>query len=337
MDLPAAVQLIESGPGEGFHRERLHLPIQVKLEIVRRIADAGVREIVVGRFAEEDEPPPKLADAATLFARLADELSEAPRPLVCAARVSGPVSARRALAAGARRLVTTVPATDGWAVRHDRAPGGRQGALDRLAEIAGLAGASGAELAVTVPAAFGCPVDGPVAPAAVRALVERLIGLIGEAAFGAPARLTLADDAGLSTPLDVEALVHAVADLPAFERIAVRLSDTRGLAFANALAALQAGVRALDGAIAGVGGSPIQPEAPGPVPTEDLAYLCGELGVATGVDFRLLRRAARRTLEAVARPLASRTVNIEPRESVYARLRSATGRASGGASGGASG
>jgi len=334
MDLPAVVQLIESGPGEGFHRERLHLPTQVKLEIVRRIADAGVREIVVSRFAEEDEPPPKLADAATLFARLADELSEASRPPVCAARVSGPVSARRALAAGARRLVTTVPATDGWAVRYGGAPEGRQGALDRLAEIAALAGAAGAELAVTVLAAFGCPVDGPVAPAAVRALLERLTG---EAVYGAPARLTLADDAGLATPPGVEALVRAVADLPAFERLAVRLSDTRGLALANALAALQAGVRALDGAIAGVGGSPVQPGAPGPVPTEDLAYLCGELDVATGVDFRMLRRAARRTLEAVARPLASRTVNVEPRESVYARVRSATDRVSSGASGGTSG
>jgi len=322
MDLPAAVQLVESGPGEGFPRERLHFPTQVKVEIVRRIADSGIGEIVAARFAEEDEPPPKLADGAAVLARLAEELADRPAPLL-AARVVGPVSAGRALAAGARRLVTEVPVTDGWAERHGGEPEGRQGALDRLRGIAAQAQAEGAEVAVVVPNAFGCPVDGPVAPATVRELLDRLAG---EVACGSPARITLADDPGLATPLDVEAVLDAVAGLPVVERLAVRLSATRGLGLANALAVLQRaagmGLGLLEGAIAGVGGSPIQPGAPGPVPTEDLAHLCDELGVVTGVDFRTLRRAARRTIEAAARPLPSRTVNVEPRASVYARSRS---------------
>ncbi len=313
MRLPSSVQIVETGPGDGFAREKVHLPTQVKVEIVRRVAEAGVAEVVAARFAEEDDPPPRLADAGAVLERLRGEL---PESVSVAARVAGAGGARRALEAGVGRLVAAVPATDGWGLRHEGCD--RNEALRRLAELAGLAGEAGATVAVMVPAAFGCPIEGPVPPGVVVELVETLTG---EASFGPPARITLDDAPGLATPVGAERLVAEAMGSSAPERLGVRLSDTRGLALANALAALQAGARILEGAVAGVGGSPVEPGAPGPVPTEDLVHLCGELGVDTGVDFRALRRTARRTVEAVARPLPSRTVNVDPRERVYARIR----------------
>lgn len=313
MRLPSSVQIVETGPGDGFAREKVHLPTQVKVEIVRRVAEAGVAEVTAARFAEEDDPPPKLADAAAVLERLRGEL---PDGVVVSARVAGGAGARRALEAGAGRLVAAVPATDGWGLRHEGFD--RDEALRRLAEVAGLAGEAGASVAVVISAAFGCPIEGPVPPEAVAELVEIVSG---DTAFGPPARVTLDDAPGLATPVGAERLVAEAPGSSVPERLGVRLSDGRGLALANALAALQAGVRIVEGAIAGVGGSPVEPGAPGPVPTEDLVYLCGELGVDTGVDFRALRRTARRTVEAVARPLPSRTVNVDPRASVYARIR----------------
>lgn len=313
MRLPSSVQIVETGPGDGFAREKVHLPTQVKVEIVRRVAEAGVAEVVAARFAEEDDPPPKLADAAAVLERLRGEL---PPEVSVAGRVAGAAGARRALEAGAGRLVVAVPATDGWGLRHEGSD--RNEALRRIAEVAGLAGEAGASVVAVIPAAFGCPIEGPVPQDAVAELVETLSR---DTSFGPPVRITLDDAPGLATPVGAERLVADALGACAPERLGVRLSDTRGLALANGLAALQAGARILEGAVAGVGGSPVEPGAPGPVPTEDLVYLCGELGVDAGVDFRGLRRTARRTVEAVARPLPSRTVNVDPRERVYARIR----------------
>jgi hydroxymethylglutaryl-CoA lyase len=73
------------------------------------------------------------------------------------------------------------------------------------------------------------------------------------------------------------------------------LHDTRGLAVANALAGLRMGVTRFDTTVGGLGGCPFagQPGAAGNICTEELALLCAEMGIATGIDLDAMIEAGR--------------------------------------------
>lgn len=302
MELPASIDLLETGPGEGFPREKIRVPTQVKVEILERIADSGVPWVTATAVADDGEPIPQVEDALTVLERLSSR-----DETVWAAAVSSVNAARRAVDAGATGLAVTVPATASCA---ERFLGREIGLTERRAEeVVDFAVDSGVPVAVSVAVAFGCPVEGAVPEVWAVELAGRWLGL------GA-ARVTLDDTAGLAHPLQVARIAAAVAE----SAVAMRLSDSRGLGLANALTALQNGVTCLAGSLAGVGGSPVEPGAPGPVATEDLAYLCDELDIDTGIDWKVLRKAGRRVLEVMARPLPARTLFIEPRRSVYERL-----------------
>jgi hydroxymethylglutaryl-CoA lyase len=45
-----------------------------------------------------------------------------------------------------------------------------------------------------------------------------------------------------------------------------------------------AGARVLDASLGGLGGCPFAPAATGNIPTEDLAYMLGRMGIETGID-----------------------------------------------------
>jgi len=64
--------------------------------------------------------------------------------------------------------------------------------------------------------------------------------------------------------------------------------DTRGLALANVVAALETGVVRFDASLAGIGGCPHAPGASGNVATEDLAFMLASMGIATGIDIERL-------------------------------------------------
>lgn len=327
MRLPERVHLVETGPGDGFPRETLHIPTRVKVEVLARLAAAGVAEIVAVAFAEapaeveaeveaEDEVRGRLADAATVLERAGEELPGAgPGGARLVARCAGPRGAGRALAAGAGGLAVTVAASAAYSRQIlDAEPAdGEAAAREVLAAGVG----AGVPVSVTLAAAFGCPLGGPVAERRVVELVRRWAG------EGAAA-LVLDDASGLGDPALAGRLAGAA--LAAIDAagtgaaLAVQPGDSRGLGLAVALAALDAGVASLSGAIAGVGGSPAEPGVAGAVATEDLATLCAASGIATGVDLSRLRRAARRVVEAAARPLPTRSLSAEPRESLYRRL-----------------
>jgi hydroxymethylglutaryl-CoA lyase len=102
------------------------------------------------------------------------------------------------------------------------------------------------------------------------------------AATGAD-ELALADTIGVGVPADVGrrlAAVREVADLP----LRCHFHNTRNTGYANAVAAVEAGVCALDASSGGIGGCPFAPRATGNIATEDLVYLLSRSGVRTGLE-----------------------------------------------------
>ena len=148
-------------------------------------------------------------------------------------------------------------------------------------EIARAAHAAGIRAQVTISAAFGCPFEGEVPPERVVALAERL-------AAGEPDEIAIADTIGVAVPTQVTELVGALrAALPGM-KLRAHFHNTRNTGLANAYAAVEAGVRALDASCGGIGGCPFAPAATGNIPTEDLIYMLHRMGIETGVDLPAL-------------------------------------------------
>jgi hydroxymethylglutaryl-CoA lyase len=145
---------------------------------------------------------------------------------------------------------------------------------------------------ISIQAAFGCNYSGDVAPALVVQAVADGMAIAAEAG-AAITEITLADTMGWGTPIRIERGVAAVRERWPDAPIALHLHDTRGLGIANAAAGLRMGVMRYDTTVGGLGGCPFagQPGAPGNICTEELALLCAEMGIETGVDLDALIEA----------------------------------------------
>ena len=93
--------------------------------------------------------------------------------------------------------------------------------------------------------------------------------------------------------------------------LALHLHDTRGLAVANALAALRMGVTRFDSTVGGLGGCPFagQKGAAGNICTEELVLLCEEMGIETGVDLDALIEVGRMAEQIVGHVLPSELIH----------------------------
>jgi isopropylmalate/homocitrate/citramalate synthase len=268
------IEIIEVGPRDGLQSESQVLPTATKVEFVRRLLDAGLTRIEIASFVNPKRVP-QMADAEAMLAALADV---APR-----ARFIGLVLNRkgfeRAQEAGCTEVGMAIAASESFSQRN-QGMSVEQG-IDSWLEIAALARAAGIRAQITISTAFGCPFEGEVPVARVRAIAERL-------AAGEPDELAVADTIGVAVPTQVTGLIAALrASLPR-ARLRAHFHNTRNTGLANAYAAVEAGVRALDASCGGIGGCPFAPAATGNIPTEDLIYMLHRMGLDTGVDLPAL-------------------------------------------------
>ena len=286
----AAVEIVEVGPRDGLQNEATVLPTAVKVALIRRALAAGVRRIEAVSFVPA-RLVPQLADAEAVLAAVTADGFLPEGVARSDVRFAGLVLNRRglsrALAAGVDEVNVVVAASAGFARANQNA------GVDELVDVAGSialdARAAGVPASVVVSTAFGCPFDGEVAPDTVLDVVRRLL----PAGF---AELAIADTIGVGVPAQVRELVAGIRALtagaagPGAVRLRAHFHNTRNTGYANALAAVEAGVGVLDASIGGIGGCPFAPNATGNVATEDLVYLLHRSGHPTGLDLAALAR-----------------------------------------------
>jgi hydroxymethylglutaryl-CoA lyase len=267
------VAIHEVGPRDGLQNEAATVPVEMKLALLRRLADAGLRSIEVTSFVSARWIP-QLADAEEVAARLER------RPGVSyAALVPNEAGWERFAGTGIDVAAFFVSASE----THNRKNVNRgiREHLERFEPVARRAKAADVPLRAYVSVACGCPYEGAVAIDAVVRLTRRLFEI------GA-SEVSLGDTIGVGHPAQVRELVRAVADEAPVERIALHLHDTYGRALANVQAGYEAGVRRFDGSLGGLGGCPYAPGASGNVASEDVVDLFECQGLATGVDLDAL-------------------------------------------------
>ncbi|MBM9468760.1 hydroxymethylglutaryl-CoA lyase [Nakamurella leprariae] len=286
----ASVQIVEVAPRDGLQNEARPLSTAAKLELIRRAVAAGARRVEITGFARPDVVP-ALADA--------DEVAAATAALPgvqTSALVLNPRGYERARAAGVTAVNMVVLASETFSQRNQRMSVAQ--ALDGAARIRERAGADGVHVAITVGASFGCPFEGEIPLPALRSVLQQV------AAIG-PDEISLADTIGVGTPADVRARFALLAELAPDVPRRAHFHDTRNTGVANAVAAVEAGVAALDASLGGIGGCPFAPAATGNVATEDLVYCFGRMGVDTGFELAPLLADARWLLDSLGRESGS--------------------------------
>ncbi|MFI9402291.1 hydroxymethylglutaryl-CoA lyase [Nocardia sp. NPDC052316] len=262
------VTLVEVAPRDGLQNEPEILAVADKVALVRRSVDAGLRRIEAVSFVNPRRVP-QMADAEAVMA-------EVPRldGVSYAGLVFNERGLDRALAAGVDEINVVVVATDSFSQRNQGCS--TMAGVERWAELAARARAAGLLRTVTIAAAFGCPFDGEVPESTVLELVRRV-------AEADPDEIALADTIGVGTPDRVRALVTGAAAIAPTATLRCHFHNTRNTGYANAVAALDAGVRVLDASTGGIGGCPFAPAATGNIATEDLLYTLARMGIETGV------------------------------------------------------
>ena len=144
-------------------------------------------------------------------------------------------------------------------------------------------------------AAFGCNFEGEIPVSRVLETVEEIMDIADET--NSPIKvISLADTMGWATPMSIKHIVGAVRERWPDLQVALHLHDTRGMGIANVYAGLEMGVSLFDSSVAGLGGCPFAGShgkpAAGNVCTEDVVFMCAEMGIETGVDLERLIDAA---------------------------------------------
>jgi hydroxymethylglutaryl-CoA lyase len=264
------VEIVEVGPRDGLQSSPEALPTQAKVEFIRRALAAGLRRIEVASFVNPKRVP-QMADAEEVLR----ELGRPASGVHYVGLVLNRKGYERAVAAGCNEIGMAVVASDTFN-RRNQGVSTDESVADWLA-IAREAEAAGIRAQVTISAAFGCPFEGEVRP-------ERVVELAKRVADARPFEIALADTVGVGVPTQVTELVSLVREAVPGIALRCHFHNTRNTGYANAQAAVQAGVRTLDASLGGLGGCPFAPAATGNIATEDLLYLLHRTGHDTGVS-----------------------------------------------------
>lgn len=286
-----SVELVEVAARDGLQNDPAELTTAAKVELVARVVAAGARRVEVTSFVSP-RAVPKMADAEAVVAGVAG-LGLSGVSLV--GLVVNERGVARAGAAGVDEVNAVVVTTDTFNSANQGVP--TSATLARLPDLVGAAHAAGMRASVTVAAAFGCPFEGEVP-------VGRLVEVVAAACDAGPDEVALADTIGVAVPADVAERFAAAREVTGSATpLRAHFHDTRNTGIANALAAVTAGVAALDASLGGLGGCPFAPAATGNVATEDLVYALTRSGVAHGLDLERLLAASRWLAGAVGHPL----------------------------------
>jgi hydroxymethylglutaryl-CoA lyase len=273
MNMPTKVKLVDVGPRDGLQNEKGQVPAEVKIELVHRLQDAGLKEIEVTSFVSPKWVP-QMADNAQVMAGIQR------RPDVRYSVLVPNLKGLEAALSAPREhwpdeVVVFAAASEAFSQRNINCSIAES--IERFAPVVEKARSQGVYVRGAISVAVGCPYQGEVPPEAVGE-VARLMKAIGVQHAG------VADTVGMGTPRKVQRAMEATLKHYDLADVSGHFHDTYGQALANTLACLEMGIWQYDSSSAGLGGCPYAKGATGNVATEDVVYLLHGMGIETGID-----------------------------------------------------
>ena len=294
MALPKQVRMVEVGPRDGLQNEPGKISTAVKVELVNRLAQAGLKTIEAASFVSPKWVP-QMADSAELMRQI-----QRYPGVTYTALTPNLKGFENALACGVDEVAIFAAASEQFSQKNINCSVAES--LRRFEPIMMAAKAQGIKVRGYISCVLGCPYQGEVPVSAVVQVAKQLVSM-------GCYEVSLGDTIGVGTPRKTQQMVEAAAKEVAIEQLAVHCHDTYGQALANIYAALELGIAVIDSSVAGLGGCPYAKGASGNVASEDVLYMLNGLGIDTGVDLESLIAAGQFIMQALGRRTGSKVAN----------------------------
>lgn len=274
------IKLVEVGPRDGLQNEKLILPTEDKARFIELLVAAGLKNIEVTSFVKAPAIP-QMADAATLFPLVAQAHKDKQIAFPCLVPNLKGYEAARSL--GVSDIAIFSATSDSFTKKNINATVDES--FERMSEVAAQARKDGVRVRGYVSTAFGCPYEGKMP-------VEKLVDVTRRFFDLGVYEVSVGDTIGVAVPSQVREYLKVMKSEFKAEKLAMHFHDTRGMALANILVSLEAGITIFDSSAGGLGGCPYAKGATGNVATEDVWYLVQSLGLETGIDIKKLSVAS---------------------------------------------
>lgn len=287
MKLPSQVKIVEVGPRDGLQNEKQIVPTEIKIELINRLTEAGVRVIEATSFVSPKWVPQMGDNAAVLHG-----ISKHPAAVypVLTPNLQG---FDAAVQAGATEFAIFAAASEAFSRKNINCSIAES--LKRFEPVLSSASALDMKVRGYVSCVVGCPYEGAIAPEQVASVAQTLFDM-------GCYEVSLGDTIGVGNPASVQRMIEACARRIPIGKLAGHYHDTYGMAIANIHASLQSGMAVFDASVAGLGGCPYAKGASGNVATEDVVYLLDGLGIETGIDLAKLAAIGDWISSAINRP-----------------------------------
>ena len=273
MTLPSRVKIVEVGPRDGLQNEKQVVPTDIKIALIERLAEAGVRVIEATSFVSPKWVPQMGDNAAVL-----QGIQRHPQTIYTAL-TPNLQGFDGAVQAGTNEVAIFGAASESFSRKNINCSIAES--LKRFEPVVSAASALEIPVRGYVSCVVGCPYEGAIAPEQVASVAKTLFDM-------GCYEVSLGDTIGVGNPASVRRMIEACAKVVPIAKLAGHYHDTYGMAIANIYASLQAGMAVFDASVAGLGGCPYAKGASGNVATEDVVYLLDGLGIETGIDLAKL-------------------------------------------------
>lgn len=280
------IQIEEVGLREGLQSNKICLKLSDKIRLIDTLIDAGLKRIQLGSFVNEKRVP-QMAGVEDLFRHYSDR-----KDVVFSGLVLNRKGLDRALENSAELINISISASN----EHNIENTGKSisEALPSVIDMIRTAKQEGRTVRAGLQAAFGCHFKGAPDIEIIRDISA------GYKDAGAD-ELGLSDTSGFATPGSIKKICAEALKASKGLRLGIHLHDTFGMGMANVLASIDSGVEVIDSSVAGMGGCPFMPGAPGNLPTEDLLHMLHSLDMLEYIKLDKVVEAAQTARELFGR------------------------------------
>ncbi|WP_207308492.1 hydroxymethylglutaryl-CoA lyase [Bacillus timonensis] len=289
MQLPKHVTIIEVGPRDGLQNEKSIIPTDAKIDFIKKLKMAGLQEMELTSFVSPKWVP-QMKDAKEIILSFEDGT----RNLVLTPNRKG---IERLYETNCKAVAVFVGVSDRFNKKNINKTTSES--MEELKPLIQELKEKGYFVRACISTSFYCPFEGKVDEEAVLKLCSTFVQ------YGVD-ELSVADTIGRANPKEVFSLFSILKKELSTTMLTAHFHDTRGMALANVLAALQAGIDRFDTSAGGLGGCPFAPGATGNVATEDVVYMLEEMGISTGINLSKLVEAIDVINPHLTRPIESK-------------------------------
>lgn len=296
VNLPKKVKIVEVGPRDGFQNVKDFIETKDKIEIIKKMVDAGAKHIEITSFVHPKWVP-QMKDAKEVLEEVKDCIGD--REVELIALVPNKYGALKAKEAGAHTITYVISASEA----HNKANVNRtiEESFKELEDIQKELGDVKFRLALAT--TFGCPFNEKVPTSRIIEMAKRGLSMGAD-------KILLADTIGSASPLKVKNIISEITKEMSPEHFVTHFHDTRGMGLANTLVALNENITYFESAVGGLGGCPFAPGAAGNIATEDLVNMLHSMSIETDIDLNKTGEVIDLIREKVKSPIVSHMASL---------------------------